>query len=132
MVECGIYFEMSQRPESKFYQKLKQELPELILTRLENWAVMGTPDVLSYNKRGTFCTIELKVVRSKKISISPHQIAFAVQHPINHFYLIAVGSPRSPKLYESKAIHDLLSLGIETPNALACDWNAVRLCLYNL
>jgi hypothetical protein len=31
---------MAQRPESKFYQKLKQELPELILTRLENWAVL--------------------------------------------------------------------------------------------
>jgi hypothetical protein len=41
---------MSQRPESKFYQKLKQELPELILTRLENWAVLGTPDILAYNK----------------------------------------------------------------------------------
>jgi hypothetical protein len=123
---------MSQRPESKFYQKLKQELPELILTRLENWAVLGTPDILSYNKKGTFCTIELKVVKSKKISISPHQIAFAVQHPINHFFLIAVGSPRSPKLYGANAIHDLLSLGIETPNALACDWNDIRLCLYGL
>ena len=123
---------MSQRPESKFYQKLKQELPELILTRLENWAVLGTPDILSYNKKGTFCTIELKVVRSKKISISPHQIAFAVQHPINHFFLIAVRSPRSPKLYGANAIHDFLSLGIETPNTIACDWNAVRLCLYGL
>ena len=123
---------MAQRPESKFYQKLKQELPELILTRLENWAVSGTPDILSYNKNGNFCTIELKVVKSKKISISPHQIAFAVQHPINHFFLLAVGSPRSPKLYESKAIHDLLSFGVDTPNALACDWNAVRLCLYSL
>ncbi len=132
MVECSIYFEMSQRPESKFYQKLKQELPELILTRLENWCNSGTPDILSYNKKGTFSTIELKVVKSKKIIISPHQIAFAVQHPVNHFFLIAVRSPRSPKLYESKAIHDLLSLGIETPNAIACDWNAVRLCLYGL
>ena len=57
---------MSQRPESKFYQKLKQELPELILTRLENWAVLGTPDILAYNKNNKFFTIELKVVRSKK------------------------------------------------------------------
>jgi hypothetical protein len=37
-------------------------------------------------------------------------------------------APRLTKLYEGSSIHDLLTLGTDAPNAIACDWDGVRAC----
>jgi hypothetical protein len=37
-------------------------------------------------------------------------------------------APRLTKLYEGSSIHDLLALGTDAPNAIACDWDAIRAC----
>jgi hypothetical protein len=86
------------KPETKFYQEVKQNFKNFHLTRIENISIPGVPDLLCYNKNHTFFTIELKVTKSKKIIFSPHQIAFHVKHPKNTFILVKPLAPRSKKL----------------------------------
>ena len=47
-------------PEAKFYNYFKKNTPNISYTRIENTSSLGTPDVLAYNKKGTFFTIEFK------------------------------------------------------------------------
>jgi hypothetical protein len=54
------------KPETKFYQEVKQNFKNFHLTRIENISIPGVPDLLCYNKNNTFFTIELKVTKSKK------------------------------------------------------------------
>jgi hypothetical protein len=56
------------KPETKFYQEVKQNFKNFHLTRIENISIPGVPDLLCYNKNHTFFTIELKV--TKKLSLS--------------------------------------------------------------
>ena len=122
---------MATKPEAKFWKKVKAETPEIVWTRIENWASFGTPDLLGYNKKGTYFTVELKVVKSKKLSLSPHQISYCVTHPKNHFILATHRDPLSPKLYEGEQIFALREQGIAC-ECIACDWNAIRLCFDRL
>ena len=88
--------------ESQFWQEVKKIIKQISFTRLESWASAGVPDLLCYNKKGHFFTIEMKVSKTKKLSISPHQIAFHVQHPNNSFILTKTLGPLSSILYENK------------------------------
>lgn len=92
------------KDESKFWQEVKKNIKQISFTRLESWASAGVPDLLCYNKKGTFFTIELKVEKRKKLTFSPHQIAFHIKHPNNTFILAKALGPCSPKLYEGKEI----------------------------
>jgi Holliday junction resolvase len=87
------------KPESVFWQQIKKNIKGVSFTRLESWASLGVPDLLCYNEKGTFFTVELKVTRSNKISLSPHQIAFHVKHPNNTFILTKSLDPCASKLY---------------------------------
>ena len=69
-------------------QKLKKFIPKSHWIRLENLSLSGTPDLLGYNTSGHFFTVELKVTKSNKVRLSPHQIAFHVKHPHNSFILV--------------------------------------------
>jgi len=100
------------KPESKFYAEIKKNFKSLSLIRLENLSLAGTPDLLVYNNSRHFFTIELKVTRSKKISFSPHQIAFHVRHPENTFILVKSLASREVKLYEGKDILLLAARGL--------------------
>jgi hypothetical protein len=51
------------KPETKFWHKVKKAMPEISFTRLENLSGFGTPDLLAYNKKHTFFTVELKVAK---------------------------------------------------------------------
>ena len=92
------------KDESKFWQEVKKNITQISFTRLESWASAGVPDLLCYNKKGKFFTIELKVEKRKKLTFSPHQIAFHIRHPHNTFILAKALGPCSPKLYEGKDI----------------------------
>jgi hypothetical protein len=103
------------KEETKFWHEIKafvtKNYSQLSLTRLENSAAHGTPDVLGYNHSGHFFTVELKVKKSKKIPFSPHQISFHVRHPKNTFIMVktqpkALGQ-RAIKLYEGTKIREL-------------------------
>ena len=83
--------------ERQLWRKLKNESKRITWTRLENWALFGTPDLLGYAPSGNFFTLELKSAKTENASFvrfSPHQISFHVKHKKNTFILVAC----SPKL----------------------------------
>ena len=99
--------------ESKFYNELKRITPQIRWTRLENTSVLGTPDLLGYNTNHHFFTVELKVIRGRKIRFSPHQIAFHKLHPKNSFILVKSLAASTSKLYEGAQIMELAACGLE-------------------
>ena len=100
-------------PERKLYQDLRKRIPQIKWTRLENLSLLGTPDLLGYNTSGHFFTLELKVVKGKKIRFSPHQISFHVKHPKNSFILIKHLGQRSLKLFQGSMIMELVARGFD-------------------
>jgi len=111
------------RHESKFYQDLKKITPTIRWTRLENWALFGTPDLLGYSSRGTFFTVELKSTSLKKsnfVRCSPHQISFHMKHKKNTFILVACSQELGHfRLYSGSRILELVDLGLKL-EPLAC------------
>ncbi len=99
--------------ESKFYNELKRNTPQITWTRLENSSVFGTPDLLGYNSFGHFFTVELKVTKGRKIRFSPHQIAFHKLHPKNTFIMVKHRGPCTVKLYEGSRIMELVACGLK-------------------
>ncbi len=104
------------RPESKFYKDLKKITPTIRWTRLENWASFGTPDLLGYSPNSTFFTVELKVAKSNKVAISPHQVAWHMSHPSSTFVLVLCLNKKNKKnfvsLYPGSEILNLVRLGL--------------------
>ena len=78
--------------------------------------------------------MELKVTKSKKITFSPHQIAFHVKHPTDTFILVQTPDPCAPKLYPGSAIRDLAACGLAGPPSLDLEsWHELeRLLLVTL
>ena len=104
------------KPEKKFWYEIKafnlKNNCKLSFTRVENTASWGTPDILGYNLSGNFFTIELKVTKTNKVRLSPHQIAFHVKHPDNTFIMVKSLSLNLVKLYEGKVIKELDTCGL--------------------
>ena len=99
--------------ESKFYNELKRITPQITWTRVENTSVSGTPDLLGYNSSGHYFTVELKVTRSNKVKLSPHQIAYHITHPTNSFILFKSLAACTVKLYEGSRVKKLAACGLE-------------------
>jgi hypothetical protein len=100
------------KPERKLWHKVKKFMPEISFTRLENLSGFGTPDLLCYNKKGTFFTCELKVTKSNSVKLSPHQISFHVKHPHNTFILVSSERDKTIKLYEGSRCLELVACGL--------------------
>ena len=120
-------------PEAKFYQQIKRNFKQLSLIRIENSSLLGTPDLLVYNTSGHFCTLELKVTKSKKIRFSPHQIAFHKRHPHNTFIIAKALGPLPPNtspisMYRGSRIRELDACGLKL-DACYSGWDACRLAL---
>jgi hypothetical protein len=77
------------KPERKLWQKVKKFMPEISFTRLENLSSFGTPDLLCYNKKNTFFTVELKVAKG-----------------------VSSDSYRDEKLYEGSRCLELAACGL--------------------
>jgi Holliday junction resolvase len=90
-------------PERKLYQKLKKNITTISWIRLENLSLSGTPDLLGYNNSGHFFTVELKVTRSNKVRLSPHQIAFQVESL----------DPSTIKLFPGSKVQELAACGLK-------------------
>jgi len=105
------------KPEKKFWYEIKafnlKNNCKLSFTRVENTASWGTPDILGYNSFGNFFTVELKVTKTNKVRLSPHQIAFHIKHPNNTFILVKALGLNSIKLYEGKVIKELDACGLK-------------------
>ena len=120
-------------PEAKFYKEIKRKLPEFSFVRIENSSLLGTPDLLVYNTSGHFCTVEIKVTKSKKIRFSPHQIAFHKRHPNNTFIIVKALGPLPSKtspisMYRGSRISELAACGLKL-DACYSGWDACRLAL---
>ena len=113
--------------ESKFYNELKRITPQIRWTRIENTSVFGTPDLLGYNTFGHYFTVELKVSRSNKVNLSPHQIAYHVTHPKNSFILVKALAASRVKLYEGSQIKQLAACGLKLE---ACRFGLVACGFY--
>ena len=118
------------KDESKLWLEVKKNIKQISFTRLESWASAGVPDLLCYNKKGKFFTIELKVEKRKKLIFSPHQISFHIRHPNNTFILAKAPGPCAPKLYAGKDILSLLER--EPGTAIAESWPAIQEHLVNV
>ena len=109
--------------ERQLWKKLKNETTGISWTRLENWALFGTPDLLGYANSGTFFTVELKVTTPKKpyfVRFSPHQISFHIKHKKNTFVLVACTLDQGlVRLYPGKKILELVDSGLRL-EPLAC------------
>ena len=101
------------KPEARLYQLVKKQFSNIIWTRIENTVVAGVPDLLGYNKKGYFFTLELKVSKRNSVRFSPHQIAFHKLHPKNSFILVQSLAPRCLKLYEGSQILELVACGLK-------------------
>ena len=119
------------KPERKLYAKIKKFIPEISWIRLENLSLSGTPDLLGYNANGHFFTIELKVTKSNKVRLSPHQIAFHVKHPRNSFILVQHLGSGTVKLFPGSGILALEACGLKL-EALATGLDACSLLLQEL
>ena len=109
--------------ERQLWKKLKNATTSISWTRLENWALFGTPDLLGYSSRGTFFTVELKSTGLKKsnfVRCSPHQISFHIKHKKNTFILVACTPELGAfRLYSGSRILELVDSGLKL-EPLAC------------
>ena len=109
--------------ERQLWKKLKNECKGITWTRLENWALFGTPDLLGYSSRGTFFTVELKATSLKNpnfVRCSPHQISFHIQHKKNTFILVACSPELGHfRIYSGSRILELVDSGLKL-EPLAC------------
>ena len=108
--------------ERQLWKKLKNETPTIAWTRLENWALFGTPDLLGYARSGNFFTVELKATSPKNaylVRFSPHQISFHIKHKKNTFIMVACALDQLVRLYPGSRILELVSSGVRL-EPLAC------------
>jgi len=118
--------------ERDLYKKLKREIKSISWIRLENRVLLGTPDLLAYSPNEHFFTLELKVAKSNKVQLSPHQVSFHVKHKNNSFVLVAC-NPKlgSYRLYPGHRILELETCGLKL-EPLCAGWDACRLKLESL
>jgi len=109
--------------ERQLWKKLKNETTGISWTRLENWALFGTPDLLGYTSNGTFFTVELKSTAPKNaesVRFSPHQISFHIKHKKNTFILVACTLKLGGfRLFPGSRILELVDSGLRL-EPLAC------------
>ncbi len=118
--------------ERDLWRKIRNEITTISWIRIENWALLGTPDLLGYSPNGNVFTLELKFTKSRKVQISPHQVSFHVKHKTNTFVLVAC-DPKlgSYRLYPGSRILELVDSGLKL-EPLCAGWDACRLKLESL
>ena len=109
-----VKFSMKKNYKEKdLYQYIKKNMPSIIFTRLEVFSIQGCPDVLAYNNKNHFFTIENKVSQRNSVRLSPHQISFHLRHPHNSFILVKAIASSRLKLYEGRQIQSLVASGLK-------------------
>ena len=124
--------------ENKLYKRVKENLPNCTVNRLENRGFLGIPDLLLAFSGIKFVTIELKFVKiGKKIRFSPHQISFHLKHKTLPCFILVEHKPKDLLLlYHANQMEDLLEIGCDTKPIVSYPmkkilWNMIRLKLIN-
>tara|TARA_R100001509_G_scaffold147858_1_gene105372 strand:- start:288 stop:674 length:387 start_codon:yes stop_codon:yes gene_type:complete len=84
---------MLRKPESKLWQLIKKNTPEISWNRIETTTIMGFPDLVGCHKDCGFFTVELKVANRSKIKLSPHQIAWNYSHALKGGRCFIIATP---------------------------------------
>ena len=130
---------MTAKPESALNKKIQDNLPDASITRLESRTGLGIPDML-IALGSIFVMLENKVcpLGSKKVKLSPHQVAFHVKHSFMYAptfimvqHQLRTEKVKSLSLYAGAQAMELLEKGILTEPLLrypynSIDWHAIR------
>jgi hypothetical protein len=128
---------VSSSPEARLWSQLRTNRPterRFELTRIENSAVPGTPDVMVCDDRGDIHLVELKVCTANAVRLSPHQIAFLTRHAHARAWIIVKRTPRSGTasvlVYRGADAVALAECGLRGADPVAefthpVDWRAV-------
>jgi hypothetical protein len=84
---------MLRKPESKLWQLIKKNTPEISWNRIETTTIMGFPDLVGCHKDCGFFTVELKVANRSKIKLSPHQISWNYSHALKGGRCFIIATP---------------------------------------
>ena len=127
---------MPSGPEAALHKRVKTNLPDATIVRLENRVKLGIPDCL-LALPPTYSMVELKVVKTgKKVRLSPHQIAFALKHGTMGMptYILVQWHPKGTTkaaetrllLYHGTQAQELHEKGVETLPVAQWALNAVN------
>ena len=100
------------KPESKLWQLVRKNLPDIHWTRIESWVNQGVPDCYGILE-GTSVFVELKVTKSNKINLSPFQKNWLYNHYLQggrSFILLQHLGQRALYLFSSSILHSPLSI----------------------
>ena len=84
------------KPESKFWKQVKENLADIHWTGFEIWAAQGVPDCYGICD-GVSIWVELKVITSNKINLSPFQKSWNFNHSLQggRNFIMATTFPQS-------------------------------------
>ena len=123
MVNKPLILPQTGKKEAGLYQQLKSALKRskrnLVLTRIENWAGQGIPDLLVCDEKGLFHFIELKFVKANAVNLSPHQVAWLTRHKHSSSWVLVKKQNNSDTkaelyLYKADQAIDLKTNGLKT------------------
>ena len=95
----------------------------------------GIPDVLGTTKDGVYFTTELKVTKSNKVNLSPHQIAYHEERKNSCAFILVKrlleSNPKKSQLhiYGAEQVRELADHGLKVPGLFAFDpinWSLVQ------
>ena len=124
------------KPETKLYNRIKDNLDNCYITKLENrGGALGVPDLLiGFNSPCKFIMVELKAVKTGyKVKLSPHQVSFQVRHIKLPVFTI-VETKDNLLVYSAKQAVSLVEQGIKCEPLFVCDlediqWHMLRYSL---
>jgi hypothetical protein len=129
------------KKEAALYQQLKaaskRSKRRLILTRIENWASQGIPDLLICDEKGRFHFVELKFCKANAVKLSPHQVAWHVRHKHSSCWTLVKKQNKADSdpflfLYHAEQVVDLKTNGLKTKPVLQQEKKFVWDDIFNL
>ena len=120
--------------EAGFWKLLKDSLKKINqkieLTRIENWAVQGLPDVLVCSEEGKFSFIELKVSKTNAVKLSPHQVSWLTRHSHSNSFIFVRDRNLTIHIFTGSVAVDLSLDDISGAKSLATfsepyDWQKI-------
>ena len=117
--------------EKNFWQEIRKKLKHYQWLRLETYATQVVPDLLGTTQEGMFFTVELKVTKSKRVKVSPHQIAFHKARLNSPSFILVKSLVQSSSkksqlyLYHSSQLDQLLTKGIEPSFLVPDGWSGL-------
>ena len=109
------------KPESKFWKEVKENLPNIHWTRFENRVAQGVPDCYGISD-GISIWVELKVIRSNKIVLSPFQKSWNFSHSLQGGRGFIMAETPDPLLLSIWPSSIAISIAALTPKNAGKSW----------